>query len=90
MTSKQFHEFAKKCKLFNKRFTQNDVDIVFAKVKVKGLKTITYGDFENSLAEIAKRTGTTVDLIKKCIEKSVFNIFNYFHFLIIIILFISK
>ena len=72
----QFRQFAKKCKLISKRFTLNDVDIVFSKVKAKGQITITYEDFENSLTEIAKKTGTTVDLIKECIEKSVFNIFN--------------
>ena len=55
MESKQFQKLVKECKLIDKKFTQNDVDIVFSKVKVKGLKTITFGDFENALAEIAKK-----------------------------------
>ena len=37
------------------KITNNDVDIVFAKVKVKGSKTIAFGDFENALSEIAKK-----------------------------------
>lgn len=55
MESKQFQKLVKECKLIDKKFTQNDVDIVFSKVKVKGLKTITFGDFENALSEIAKK-----------------------------------
>ena len=55
MESKQFSKLVKECKLLDKKFTNNDVDIVFAKVKVKGLKTITFADFERALAEIAKK-----------------------------------
>jgi hypothetical protein len=69
MESKQFQKLVKECKLIDKKFTQNDVDIVFSKVKVKGLKTITFGDFENALAEIAKKKGTTKDKIEEQIKK---------------------
>ena len=55
MESKQFSKLVKECKLIDKKFTNNDVDIVFAKVKVKGSKTISFGDFQNALAEIAKK-----------------------------------
>ena len=55
MESKQFSKLVKECKLIDKKFTINDVDIVFAKVKVKGLKTITFPDFNQALAEIAKK-----------------------------------
>ena len=55
MESKQFSKLVKECKLIDKKFTNNDVDIVFAKVKVKGTKTISFGDFERALEEIAKK-----------------------------------
>ena len=68
MESKQFQKLVKECKLIDKKFTQNDVDIVFSKVKVKGLKTITFGDFENALSEIAKKKGTTKAKIEEQIK----------------------
>ena len=69
MESKQFSKLVKECKLIDKKFTNNDVDIVFAKVKVKGLKTITFGDFENALGEIAKKKGKTKESIVETIQK---------------------
>ena len=69
MESKQFSKLVKECKLLDKKFTNNDVDIVFAKVKVKGLKTITFGDFERALEEIAKKKQTTKDAIVEAIQK---------------------
>ena len=69
LESKQFSKLVKECKLIDKKFTNNDVDIVFAKVKVKGLKTITFGDFEKALDEIAKKKGTTKDNIVAAIQK---------------------
>ena len=69
MESKQFSKLVKECKLLDKKFTNNDVDIVFAKVKVKGSKTISFGDFQNALAEIAKKKGTTKENVVAAIEK---------------------
>ena len=69
MESKQFSKLVKECKLLDKKFTNNDVDIVFAKVKVKGLKTITFGDFDKALDEIAKKKGTTKENIVAAIQK---------------------
>ena len=68
LESKQFSKLVKECKLIDKKFTNNDVDIVFAKVKVKGLKTITFADFEKALGEIAKKKGTTKDAIAATIQ----------------------
>ena len=69
MESKQFSKLVKEWKLIDKKFTNNDVDIVFAKFKVKGLKTITFGDFERALEEIAKKKQTTKDAIVEAIQK---------------------
>ena len=69
MESKQFQKLVKECKLIDKKFTNNDVDIVFAKVKVKGTKTINFGDFERALEEIAKKKGTSKENIVAAIQK---------------------
>ena len=69
MESKQFQKLVKECKLIDKKFSINDVDIVFSKVKVKGLKTITFPDFNRALEEIAKKKGTTKDKIEEQIKK---------------------
>ena len=68
MESKQFSKLVKECKLIDKKFNINDVDIVFSKVKVKGLKTITFPDFDRALAEIAKK-GKTKESIVETIQK---------------------
>ena len=69
MESKQFSKLVKECKLIDKKFTINDVDIVFSKVKVKGQKTISYSDFERAIDEIAKKKGTSKDTIVAAIQK---------------------
>ena len=64
MESKQFSKLIKDCKLTDKKFTLNDIDIVFAKVKSGKVKTITFPEFQNAIAEIAKRKGTTKEAIE--------------------------
>ena len=68
MESKQFSKLCKECKLIDKKFGINDIDIVFAKVKSGKVKTITFAEFENALAEIAKRKGSTKEAIEKAIK----------------------
>ena len=46
MESKQFSKLCKECKLLDKKFGNNDIDIVFAKVKSGKVKTITFAQFE--------------------------------------------
>ena len=41
-------------KLTDKKFTLNDIDIVFAKVKSGKVKTITFIEFEKALEEKQK------------------------------------
>ncbi len=67
MESKQFSKLIKECKLIDKKFTINDIDIVFAKVKSGKVKTITFAEFQNALAEIAKKKGTTKEAIEGAI-----------------------
>ena len=59
MESKQFSKLIKECKLTDKKFGINDIDIVFAKVKSGKVKTITFAEFEKAIEEIAKKKGTT-------------------------------
>ena len=68
MESKQFSKLCKECKLIDKKFGINDIDIVFAKVKSGKVKTITFPEFQNALAEIAKRKGTTPESIQNAIK----------------------
>ena len=69
MESKQFSKLCKECKLIDKKFTLNDIDIVFAKVKSGKVKTITFNEFENALAEIAKRKSTTKTRVEDAVKK---------------------
>ena len=68
MASKQFSKLCKECKLTDKKFTLNDIDIVFAKVKSGKVKTITFAEFENALAEIARRKGSTKEKVEAAVK----------------------
>ena len=68
MESKQFSKLCKECKLTDKKFGINDIDIVFAKVKSGKVKTITFAEFQNALGEIAKRKGTTKEAIEAAVK----------------------
>jgi hypothetical protein len=68
MESKQFSKLCKECKLLDKKFGNNDIDIVFAKVKSGKVKTITFAQFQNALEEIAKRKGSTKEAIETAVK----------------------
>ena len=68
MESKQFSKLIKECKLTDKKFGINDIDIVFAKVKSGKVKTITFAEFEKAIEEIAKKKGTTKETIENQIK----------------------
>ena len=68
MESKQFSKLIKECKLTDKKFGINDIDIVFAKVKSGKVKTITFAEFQKALDEIAKKKGTTKEAIENQIK----------------------
>ena len=55
---------AKDTGLVDKKFTNTDVDLLFAKVKDKAERRITYAQFEKALELIAEKKGTDVDSIK--------------------------
>ena len=68
MESKQFSKLCKECKLIDKKFGMNDIDIVFAKVKSGKVKTITFAEFQNALGEIAKKKSTTKETIESAVK----------------------
>lgn len=64
MDGKTFAKVAKDCKLIDKTLTATDIDLIFAKVKDKSERKITYAQFENALALCAEKKKGSVDEIK--------------------------
>uniref|UniRef100_A0A7S4RE31 EF-hand domain-containing protein n=1 Tax=Alexandrium monilatum TaxID=311494 RepID=A0A7S4RE31_9DINO len=57
------------CKLFDRKFTKNDVDIVFAKCKTKGKNLVQYHEFENCVREIAKKKGIPTRAVQAAVAE---------------------
>lgn len=55
MDGRTFVKLCKDCKIFCKLYTTTDADLIFAKVKQKGAKTITAAEFEQALQLIAEK-----------------------------------
>merc|ERR1712154_399931 len=55
MDNKKFSKMCKEAKIINKACTSTDVDIVFAKVKTKGARVITFDQCCTALEELAKK-----------------------------------
>ena len=57
MESKPFMKVFKDINLFQGKppLVTNDVDIIFSKYKGKGLKSITFADFEAALGDVAAK-----------------------------------
>ena len=67
MSNKEFAKLTKDCHLINKKFTSNDVDIIFSKVKTKSAKVLTYKQFEDAVKEIASKKGVEFQEISDAI-----------------------
>ena len=59
MDGKTFAKMAKDCKILDKKLTATDIDLIFAKVKDKTARKITYAQFEKGITECAAKKGTT-------------------------------
>ena len=71
MESKPFMKVFKDINLFQGKppLVTNDVDIIFSKYKGKGLKSITFADFEAALGDVAAKKKMTKDaLIAKIVS----------------------
>ncbi|OEH79559.1 tubulin polymerization-promoting protein family member 2 [Cyclospora cayetanensis] len=55
MDGRTFVKVCKDCKIFCKLYTTTDADLIFAKVKQKGAKTISPAEFEQALQLIAEK-----------------------------------
>lgn len=71
MEGAKFSKLCKDCKLYEKHFTSIDVDIIFAKVKVKGQRKINFDQFVNALAIVAeKKHQTLAELVNTIVASS--------------------
>lgn len=61
MEGKSFAKLAKDCNLLDKKLTATDVDLIFAKVKDKTERRITYAQFLNGLGLFAEKKGVSKD-----------------------------
>lgn len=61
MEGKSFAKIAKDCKLLDKKLTATDVDLIFAKVKDKAERRITFAQFQKGLEFLAEKKGVSPD-----------------------------
>ena len=65
MDGKTFAKLSKDCQLLDKKVTTTDIDLVFAKIKDKAARKITYEQFKNGVAQIAAKKGVSAEEIEK-------------------------
>jgi hypothetical protein len=70
MEGKAFAKLAKDTKLIDKKLTATDIDLIFAKVKDKAERRITYAQFEKALELCAEKKGSDLDTVKTLIQGS--------------------
>jgi hypothetical protein len=69
MESKVYAKLYKETGIIDKKFTVNDADINFSKVKSGKVKVITFDQFEKTLELAAAKKGTTKDaLVQKIVS----------------------
>lgn len=61
MEGKSFVKMAKDCKLIDKKVTSTDIDLIFAKVKDKTERRITFAQFIKGLEKIAEKKGVSTE-----------------------------
>ena len=70
MEGKSFAKLAKDCGLLDKKLTATDVDLIFAKVKAKTERRITYAQFMNGLGEFATKKGVDKSAVIEKVAQS--------------------
>eukprot|EP00747_Dinoflagellata_sp_TGD_P147666 gnl/TRDRNA2_/TRDRNA2_176841_c0_seq15.p1 gnl/TRDRNA2_/TRDRNA2_176841_c0~~gnl/TRDRNA2_/TRDRNA2_176841_c0_seq15.p1 ORF type:complete len:360 (+),score=89.57 gnl/TRDRNA2_/TRDRNA2_176841_c0_seq15:76-1155(+) len=70
LDGKEFAKIMVDCKLYDKKFTKNDVDIVFAKVVVKGKRRIEFDQFQNALRHVADKKGVSHSVVMEAVAGS--------------------
>ncbi len=69
MDGRQFAKLCKDAGLLDKKLTATDVDLIFAKVKDKSARKISYSQFENALGQFATKKGVQKDDVAKALLK---------------------
>lgn len=67
MEGKSFAKLAKDSKLLDKKVTATDIDLIFAKVKTKTERRITFAQFLKGLELIAEKKGISPDDVSNTI-----------------------
>ena len=67
MDGKTFAKLSKDCNLLDKKLTSTDVDLVFAKIKDKSARKITFDQFKNGVTQLAAKKGLSDSDLQKLI-----------------------
>lgn len=67
MDGKTFAKLSKDCKLLDKNLTATDVDLIFAKIKDKAARKITFDQFKVGVGHFAAKKGISADDVSKLI-----------------------
>ena len=67
MEGKSFAKLAKDTKILDKKVTATDIDLIFAKVKDKAERKITFEQFHKGLELIAEKKGVSADQLYETI-----------------------
>ena len=70
LDGKSFAKLCKDTKLLDKKFSATDVDLLFAKVKDKSARRITFAQFQTALEEIAKKKGVDAQSVADTVSAS--------------------
>jgi len=70
MDGRQFAKLSKDCTLLDKKLTSTDIDLIFAKVKDKAARKITFAQFQQAVEQIANKKGVAKEDVVRQIEKT--------------------
>ena len=70
MDGRQFAKMARDTKLIDKKFTSIDLDIIFAKVKAKASRKITFKQFKDAITLCAEKKGKSFEELEDYLLKS--------------------
>uniref|UniRef100_A0A7S1S031 EF-hand domain-containing protein n=1 Tax=Alexandrium catenella TaxID=2925 RepID=A0A7S1S031_ALECA len=69
--SRDFKKLCVDCKIFDRRFTKNDVDIIYSKYKPRGSNKIDFEAFKNCIRAVATKKGTSTEAIQAAVSERI-------------------
>ena len=69
MDGRQFAKLPKDCKLLDRKLTATDIDLIFAKIKDRTARKVTFIQFKSALALFADKKGVNLADIESTILK---------------------